>query len=132
MNNRRESSEAATLVAASEITGSSVTNLQNEDIGKIEELLIDQNMGDVRFAVVGVGGFLGIGATRVAVPWAAIQITRDREGVRYLLDATRERLEKAPRVEGKNYERLYPTDVSEPIFVYWDAEWVAEPQSAMR
>jgi hypothetical protein len=44
-----------------------------------------------------------------------------------MLDATRERLEKAPRVEGKNYERLYPAGVAEPIFVYWDVEWVAEP-----
>jgi hypothetical protein len=34
-----------------------------------------------------------------------------------LLDATREHLEKAPRVEGRNYERLYPAATAEPIFV---------------
>jgi hypothetical protein len=43
-----------------------------------------------------------------------------------MLDATRERLEKAPRVEGKNYERLYLANAAEPIFVYWDVEWTAE------
>jgi hypothetical protein len=36
------------------------------------------------------------------------------------------RLEKAPRVEGKNYERLYLANAAESIFVYWDVEWTAE------
>jgi sporulation protein YlmC with PRC-barrel domain len=130
MNTTEKGTEAATLLAASEIKGAKVTNLQNENIGEIDELLIDPNTSQVRFAVIGVGGFLGLGTTRVAVPWPALQIARDRDHVRYVLDATRERLEKAPRVEGKNYERLYPADVTEPIFVYWDVEWVAEP--AMR
>jgi hypothetical protein len=44
-----------------------------------------------------------------------------------MLDATRERLEKAPRVEGKNYERLYPADAAEPVFLYWDVEWIGAP-----
>ena len=49
--------------------------------------------------------------------------------MKYLLDATKERLEKAPRVEGKNCERLYP---AEPVFVYWDVEWIAQPDEATR
>jgi hypothetical protein len=45
--------------------------------------------------------------------------------MKYLLDATKERLEKAPHVQGKNYERLYLAGTAEPIFVYWDVEWIA-------
>jgi hypothetical protein len=52
--------------------------------------------------------------------------------MKYLLDATKERLEKAPRVEGKNYERLYPAETAEPVFVYCDVEWIAQPDEAMR
>jgi hypothetical protein len=52
--------------------------------------------------------------------------------MKYLLDATKERLEKAPRVEGKNYERLYPAETAEPVLVYWDVEWIAQPDEAMR
>src|SRR6202035_5875786 len=52
--------------------------------------------------------------------------------MKYLLDATKERLEKAPRVEGKNYERLYPAETAEPVFVYWDVEWIAKPDEAKR
>ena len=52
--------------------------------------------------------------------------------MKYLLDATKERLEKAPRVECKNYERLYPAETAEPVFVCWDVEWIAQPDEAMR
>ena len=127
MNTTEQSTEVATLLAISEIKGARVINFQNQDVGEIDELLIDPDSGQIRFAVVGVGGFLGLGSTRVAVPWQALQITRENGRVRYMLDATKERLEKAPRVEGKNYERLYPADVSEPIFVYWDVRWMEEP-----
>ena len=127
MNTTEQRTEVATLLAISEIKGARVINFQNQDVGEIDELLIDPDSGQIRFAVVSVGGFLGLGSTRVAVPWQALQITRENGRVRYMLDATKERLEKAPRVEGKNYERLYPADVSEPIFVYWDVRWMEEP-----
>ena len=127
MNTTEQRTEVATLLAISEIKGARVINFQNQDVGEIDELLIDPDSGQIRFAVVGVGGFLGLGSTRVAVPWQALQITRENGRVRYMLDATKERLEKAPRVEGKNYERLYPADVSEPIFLYWDVRWMEEP-----
>jgi sporulation protein YlmC with PRC-barrel domain len=127
MNTTQQETEAATLLAASEIKGAKVTNFQNQDIGDIDELLIEPATGQVRFAVLSIGGFLGLGSTKVAVPWLAFQFGNDGSKTKYLLDATRERLEKAPRVEGKNYERLYPADVAEPIFGYWDVEWVVTP-----
>ena len=115
------------MLAASDIKGARVTNFQNQDIGEIDEVLIEPDTGQIRFAVLSVGGFLGLGSTKVAVPWLAFQTVTERGRIKYMmLDATKERLEKAPRVEGKNYERLYPADAAEPIFVYWDVEWVAE------
>jgi sporulation protein YlmC with PRC-barrel domain len=116
---------AATLLAVSEIKGSTVRNRQREEIGDIDELLIEPESGRVRFAILSVGGFLGLGSTRVAVPWSAFEITPQGGRITYMLDATRERLEKAPRVEGKNYERLYAQETAEPIFVYWDELWIA-------
>ncbi|MGZ4988879.1 MAG: PRC-barrel domain-containing protein [Limisphaerales bacterium] len=125
MNTTEQRTGAATLLAASEIKGARVINFQNQDVGDIDELLIEPDTGEIRFAVVSVGGFLGLGSTRVAVPWMAFQIVNEQGRVKYMLDATRERLEKAPRVDGKNYERLYPANAAEPIFVYWDVEWMA-------
>ena len=128
MNTTEQRTEVATLLAASEIKGARVTNFQNQDIGDIDEMLIEPNTGQIWFAVVSVGGFLGLGSTKVAVPWLAFQIVTERGKIKQLmLDAIKERLEKAPRVEGKNYQRLYPAEAAEPIFVYWDVEWVASP-----
>jgi hypothetical protein len=115
----------STLLAASEVKATAVRNLQNQEIGHVDELLIQLDSGSVRFAVLSVGGFLGIGSTRVAVPWHAFQITQQRDGkLRMVLDATKERLEHAPRIEGKNYERLYAAETAEPIFVYWEIDYV--------
>jgi len=115
----------SSLVAVSEIKGTAVTNLQNQNIGDVDELLIDPGEGSVRFAVLSVGGFLGLGTTKVAVPWQAFNITPRRDGgVTMKLDATKERLEKAPRIEGKNYERLYTAEGAEPVFVYWEIDYI--------
>lgn len=112
------------LVAASEIKGTNVKNLQNQDLGKIEEVLIQPDSGQVRFVVVEVGGFLGLGATRVAVPWTAFQLSKEGNKPKWVLDADKEKLKNAPTVEGKNYERLYTRADAEPVFVYWSIVWV--------
>jgi hypothetical protein len=115
----------STLLTSSEIKGTTVRNLQNEDIGEVDELLIRREDGVVRLAVLSVGGFLGLGSTRVAVPWKAFDITSLRNGtIRMTLDATKEQLEKAPRTEGTNYERLYTGEVVEPIFDYWEIDYI--------
>jgi hypothetical protein len=115
----------STLLATAEIKGTTVQNLQNEDIGDVDELLIRHEDGAVRLAVLSVGGFLGLGSTKVAVPWTALGITTLRDGtIKMTLDTTKERLEKAPRTEGKNYKRIYTGEIVEPIFDYWEIEYV--------
>ncbi len=49
----------------SDITGSTVFNNETEELGTINELIVDRTKGNVRFAVVDVGGFLGLGETDV-------------------------------------------------------------------
>ena len=41
-------------------------------LGKIEEIVLDTRTGCVRCAVLGLGGFLGIGRKRFAIPWSAL------------------------------------------------------------
>jgi sporulation protein YlmC with PRC-barrel domain len=107
------------FMAASEIKGTHVKNLQNQDLGEIEEVLLDPDTGQVKFAVLEVGGFLGLGSTKVAVPWSAFQLTQEGNKPRWVLDADKEKLKNAPKVEGKNYQRLYTKTEAQPIFVYW-------------
>jgi len=53
---------------ASKLDGVNVYNNNNESIGEIKELLVDSS-GKVSAAVIGVGGFLGVGEHDVAVPF---------------------------------------------------------------
>jgi hypothetical protein len=58
---------------ADDVIGAGVRNAQNENIGTVSDLVIDRG-GQVRAAIVSVGGFLGIGDKHVAVPWDDVQI----------------------------------------------------------
>src|SRR4030081_1065378 len=115
------------LLPGSEIKGTKVINLQNEKIGEIEDLLVDPASGLVRFAIIGVGGFLGLGETKGAVPWTAFAISKEGDKPKYVLDATKYMLKNAPKIEGKNYDKLFSRATAEPVVVYWHEEWVVEP-----
>jgi len=85
---------AATLLSASTITGDEVFNMQDEELGTIQDVMLDITEGSIRYAVLSSGGFLGMGDRLFAVPWRAL--TLDRENHRFLLDVDVERLKKAP------------------------------------
>src|SRR3546814_14801412 len=77
---------------ADEIIGASVKNPQDEDIGKINDLLFDEG-GKIVGAVVSVGGFLGMGAKEVAVDWSELQV---RSSDSIVVKWTKDELKAAP------------------------------------
>jgi sporulation protein YlmC with PRC-barrel domain len=79
------------------IIGTSVTSPGDETIGTIQDLIVDAETGQVTAAVLGVGGFLGIGAKNIAVDWNQLQI--DYDGREITLDMTREQADAAPDFE---------------------------------
>lgn len=109
----------------SEITGTPVFNSKNEELGTINELIVDDAKGFVRFAVVGIGGFLGMGETDVIVPWLAFQHKHDKGEMSYVLNVTREQLEKAPRFDREKLDQFYPREMSEPIFRHYGVAYKA-------
>lgn len=78
---------------ASELMGYAVTNPQNENIGHVSDLLLDQNQRPVGM-VIAIGGFLGIGAKHVALPMDMISIDRGNKVIR--VNLSKEQLTKAP------------------------------------
>jgi hypothetical protein len=81
---------------ASRLMRSEVYNLQDERVGRIEDLVIGGGR-DVAAVVVGVGGFLGIGERYVALPPNAVILTSQANGsLRAVVDATRDSLKNAP------------------------------------
>lgn len=57
---------------SSKLIGLNIYNANNENLGEINELLVDQS-GKIQAAVIGVGGFLGMGERNVAIPFDRLQ-----------------------------------------------------------
>lgn len=81
---------------ATEAMDEAVHNVQKDRIGEVKDLLIDGD-GRVVAAIIGVGGFLGMGERDVAVNYRAIKLTRDDKGKPlFVVDVTKETLKTAP------------------------------------
>jgi sporulation protein YlmC with PRC-barrel domain len=88
-------------LSASTLIGDKVFNYQDEDIGKVEEIMIDIHTGRVAYVVISFGGLLGIGNKLFAVPWAALRVDTDRKC--FVMDADKERLQNAPGFDKNNW-----------------------------
>lgn len=82
------------VMGASTLIGNDVYNRQEEDLGDIKEIMLDTQSGNVCYAVLSCGGFLGMGEKLFAVPWSAL--TLDTENKRFVLDVEADRLKNAP------------------------------------
>ena len=83
-------------VYTSNLIGASVRNPQGENLGKIDELVIDPKDARIKAAIVSVGGVLGIGAKSVAIPWDKITMGTDADRDTVVVAMAREELEQAP------------------------------------
>ncbi len=81
---------------STEIVGKPVYSRQDERIGEIDELVLNSE-GRVVAAVVGVGGFLGMGERKVAIAYPTLKMARDASGAgRISVDLNKEMLKAAP------------------------------------
>ena len=65
-------------VRVSKVVGASVYNDQNQSVGSIDDLLMSDNDHKAATAVISVGGFLGMGAKLVSVPFDQLKIENDK------------------------------------------------------
>ena len=84
-------------ISADDYIGTTVYNSNNESIGEINDLIIEKN-GGVVAAVIGVGGFLGIGEKNVAVPMSNIMVSQADDGsdIKLTTSETSDTLKNAP------------------------------------
>jgi sporulation protein YlmC with PRC-barrel domain len=87
--------DASKSMLVTRIIGSSVFS-GDENVGDVNDLIFDDK-GTIQAAVIGVGGFLGMGEKDVAVPLSQITAMRDEtNAIKLTITASREELEKAP------------------------------------
>lgn len=106
-----------TLLSATTITGDEVCNLQDEKLGKIEDIMLDIPSGKIRYAVLSSGGFLGMGDRLFAVPWKSLKL--DKENQRFMLDVDVDRLKKAPGFDKDQWPNMADASWNSAVESYY-------------
>jgi len=102
------------IVPAKTVIGSTVLNTNYEDLGKIEDLVLDAGAGRIAYAVLSFGGFLGMGDKYFAIPWRAFEFHLAEK--RIVLNVDKKLLEKA-RVSTKTTGQIWPIPPGEPASI---------------
>lgn len=105
------------LMGADTLIGNDVANMDNESIGDIKEIMLDVASGNIEYAVLSFGSFLGFGEKLFAVPWAALKL--DTENKRFLLNIDKERLKQAPGFDKDKWPDLADTTLANDLHSYY-------------
>lgn len=105
------------LMGATTLVGDDVCNPHGEDVGEIKEIMLDMRSGEVAYAVLSFGGFLGMGEKLFAVPWRALQL--DTENKRFVLNVDQDRLKNAPGFHKSNWPDMADQSWAREIHAYY-------------
>jgi sporulation protein YlmC with PRC-barrel domain len=108
------------VLSSSSLTGDKVVNSAGEDLGKLDDIMIDLATGRIAYAVLSFGGFLGIGNKLFAIPWSRLSV--DEVNKRMILDVDRDLLERAPGFDKDNWPDMSDPSFGSQIYSYYGAE----------
>jgi hypothetical protein len=86
--------ETSTLIAANKVEGTDVFNAGGDRVGSIHDLMIDKRSGQVAYAIMSFGGFLGVGNSYHPLPWSLLRYNTNLGG--YVVDIKETQLEGGP------------------------------------
>jgi uncharacterized membrane protein YgcG len=104
-----DSDETYNLIASDKVEGTDVRRPNGDKIGSIYRLMIDKKSGQVAYAVMTFGGFLGLGGSRRPIPWDTLHYNTELDA--YEVNLSEDQLQTAPE---------YADDDS---FDWSDPEW---------
>jgi sporulation protein YlmC with PRC-barrel domain len=107
-------STTSDVISSDRVEGTDVYTDVGDKLGSIDELMIDKRSGQVRYAVLEFGGFLGMGTDRYPLPWDMLKYDTSREG--YVVPVDKKQLEGAPRYaqdSRPDYDETYGRTVSD-------------------
>jgi sporulation protein YlmC with PRC-barrel domain len=124
---------SAVTFRSSKLVGMNVKNSKNQDLGKIEDLVIDER-GHVRYAAVSFGGFLGFNNKYFAVPWRAMKVKHDAGSSSYYveLNVTKEYLDNAHGFPSDKWPDFADPEMNKKIDAYWLRDDVKTPTTLPR
>jgi sporulation protein YlmC with PRC-barrel domain len=108
------------VISSERVEGTNVYNQAGDKLGSIDDLMIDKMSGQVRYAVLEFGGFLGIGTDRYPLPWNMLKYDTSMDG--YVVPLDKNVLEGAPRYAQEQVPD-YTTDYSRRVNDYYGVTW---------
>jgi sporulation protein YlmC with PRC-barrel domain len=105
------------VLSASTLSGDSVRNTADENLGDIKDLMIDIDTGNVAYAVLSFGGWLGMGDKLFAVPWSAFTV--DTTNKCLILNVPKERFKGAPGFDKDNWPNFADPEFATRISDYY-------------
>ena len=92
------------LYQVDDLISAKIRNAKGEDLGEVEEMVVDVNDGSIRYAVVSYGGFLDIGDKLFAVPVKALSLKQNEDGdAFFVVDIDQQRLENSQGFDDDNW-----------------------------
>jgi sporulation protein YlmC with PRC-barrel domain len=119
--------EQARFIPTSRLTQYDVINKKGQDMGQVQNFIVDMVAGRIAFVIVSFEGFLGISDKWFAMPWALM--TWSVEHKKFILDMPKETLEKAPGMDKNkwpdqvNFEFIAQTYAHFGVAPYWDSDY---------
>ena len=107
------------IISSERVEGTSVYNNQGDKLGSIDNLMIDKHSGQVRYAVLEFGGFLGMGTDRYPLPWSMLKYDTTRDG--YVVPLDKAKLEGAPRYENEKIPE-YTSEYNRGVNSYYGVD----------
>jgi hypothetical protein len=105
------------LISSERVTGTNVYNRDGEKLGSVEAMMIDKMSGQVRFAVMSFGGFLGMGEKYHQLPWNGMSYDLDQKG--YVVNLSSDALKAAPVFSREEIDSFDYGDQSASIDSYY-------------
>ena len=112
---------ASSVISSDKVHGTNVFNPNGDKLGSIESLMINKLSGQVRYAVMEFGGFLGIGSDVYPLPWDSLKYDTDMGG--YVVTLSKEQLDNAPRYE-RDTHQAYTDEYGRKVYDYYGVPWL--------
>lgn len=109
------------IISSDKVEGTSVYNANGDKLGSIDDLMIDKLSGQVRYAVLEFGGFLGMGTDRYPLPWSMLKYDTKLDG--YVVPVDKSQLEKAPRYS-PNEMPEYTDEYGRKVYDHYGVKWM--------
>ncbi len=105
---------------ASKLIGTAVVNLQEEKVGKLDNIVVDLASGRIVAVVVSSGGFLGLGDELSAVPPTALKFNPDRQTLQ--IDASKDQMSKAPHFKADQWPNFSQPSYADGVYRSYQVE----------